>query len=174
MGSEVHLRASQSLSCLTEVCEEASLSADSPRIGVGNTLDVPDRLCPSRPAPTRSCSNLEKIEEGASGTTSSGLDSSSQELDFKLLLPSSSLKRTLPGRPDAAELESLMMIDAVPDTVDGPMEDLETSVAPECAVGHSGATQVQPDSTTSGSKKQKRLKQLFSRRDGSNSSFKVC
>ena len=57
LSSETHLRVSQSLSCLTEVCE----TPESPRI-VTNTLEIPPSTVGVRVA-AKSCSNLEKIEQ---------------------------------------------------------------------------------------------------------------
>lgn len=170
LGSETHLRASQSLSCLTEVCDEGPHSSDSPRIVV-DSLDVPDGAGSSRPIPTRSCSNLEKIEEGSAASGCSGLDSSSQELDFRLLLPTSP-RFLLGARTCKKEEFEESLMETVPD--DEGFTPLVPTNLPENSWTDGGSPiKVQPADSTSGSKKQKRLKQLFSRREGTNSSFKV-
>ena len=61
LGSETHLRASQSLSCLTEVCDEIVPLVDCAR---SDLLQLPDATVPGRvPAPAKSCNNLKDIKE---------------------------------------------------------------------------------------------------------------
>lgn len=160
LGSETHLRASQSLSCLTEMCNEAP--SDSPRIVV-DSLELPGGSCSpgpgSRPVPTRSCSNLEKIEEASA----SGLDSS-QELDFRLLLP------VLPPGQPGVELEPLEAGEVDPMDVTLPLSEVDGMNA-SCSCLGAGSDQQQQPSTSP--KKQKRLKQFFTRGDGAHASFKV-
>ena len=151
LGSETHLRASQSLSCLTEVCE----APESPR---ANALEVPASPAPSAASgaalaiptrlPAKSCSNLEKIEE----TT---LLDASQELVLLLRSP------PILASHLASEEGSLETVN---------IQDVVMETEPEPPHTSCGCTCTTP---ASGGKKHKRLKQLFSRRDGSNSSFKV-
>lgn len=151
LGSETHLRASQSLSCLTEVCE----APESPRI-VTATLEV-EGLSPPVPSssnltvasrlPAKSCSNLEKIEETVSLDTS-------QELVLLICSP------PLLASHSVSQKESL---DAV------NIQDVVMETEPEPPHTNCGCT----CATVPGGKKQKRLKQLFSRREGSGSSFKA-
>lgn len=150
LGSETHLRASQSLSCLTEVCE----APESPRIVTGpieipvSSLSTTSTLnVSSTRLPAKSCSNLEKIEETVT------LDPS-QEL--VLLMCSPPLLASHPV--DEKEfIDTVNIQDVVMDTEPEPPH---TSCGCTCT-------------TLSTGKKQKRLKQLFSRREGSSSSFKV-
>lgn len=147
LGSETHLRASQSLSCLTEVCE----GPESPRV-IADSLEVPSPspaaalALPAR-LPAKSCSNLEKIEETAS------LDAS-QELVLLLRSPPILASHLA---SEEGSLETINIQDVVMETEPEPPH---TSCGCTCTTPASG-------------KKHKRLKQLFSRREGTNSSFKV-
>lgn len=141
LGSETHLRVSQSLSCLTEVCE----TPESPRMPT-NTLEVPPSTVGVRVA-AKSCSNLEKIEETVSLDTSP---------ELVLDLPPSPLLTSHP----ASEKGSLDTVVIQDDVMDTEPEPPLTGCSCSCTTPASG-------------KKHKRLKQLFSRREGTNSSFKV-
>nr|CAH0109331.1 unnamed protein product [Daphnia galeata] len=140
LGSETHLRVSQSLSCLTEVCE----TPESPRI-VTNTLEIPPSTVGVRVA-AKSCSNLEKIEETVS------LDTSPEVV---LVLPPSPILTSHP----ASEKGSLDTVVIQDDVMDTEPEPPLTGCSCSCTTPASG-------------KKHKRLKQLFSRREGTNLSFK--
>ena len=150
LGNETHLRASQSLSSLTEVCEVP----DSPN---STSLDIP---ASSKPQPTRSCTNLEKIEEA--GASSSSADSLRPK-QMPLLLPEDSANPTECRESAEESHKSGLSLGRSPSVESKRSEE-------PCSSGvNRRLSKVVPTEA----KKQKRLKQLFSRRE-SGSSFKVC
>lgn len=143
LGSETHLRVSQSLTCLTEVCE----TPESPR-STTNMLEIPPSPSTMARIPAKSCGNLEKIEEIAS------LDGSPEMV---LVLPPSPLPASQPSSEKGSRETVMIQDDVVMDTEPEPPL---TGCSCSCT-------------TPTGGKKHKRLRQLFSRREGTNSSFKV-
>lgn len=142
LGSETHLRVSQSLTCLTEVCE----TPESPR-STTNMLEIPPSPSTMARIPAKSCGNLEKIEEIAS------LDGSPEMV---LVLPPSPLPASQPSSEKGSRETVMIQDDVVMDTEPEPPL---TGCSCSCT-------------TPTGGKKHKRLRQLFSRREGTNSSFK--
>lgn len=143
LGSETHLRVSQSLTCLTEVCE----TPESPRI-MTKTLEIPPSPAIMARIPAKSCGNLEKIEEISS------LDGAAK---LVIVLPPSPLLASHPPS-EIGSRETVMIQDDV--VMDTEPEPLLTGCSCTCT-------------TPAGGKKHKRLRQLFSRRESTNSSFKV-
>ena len=136
LGNETHLRASQSLSSLTEVCE----AGESPNTAVMEVVTTGSRL------PTWSCTNLQKIEESTSDAVTE--PAAAKELFSSTHPPSASAKDIFSLRNEPRLTVDVASWNTVSSSKTLPMES---------------------------SKRHKRLKHLFSRRDetGSSSSFKV-
>ena len=141
ISNETHLRASQSLSCLTEVCENGDASS-------AISLDIP---VTAKWIPTRSFTDLEKIEEVGTGDVMEAQESRNKLMVLTTAHSSQPSERSGPRLNESVPLSFSI---AVP-TANSCADSKESVVA-------------QPG------KKQKRLKQIFSRREATHSTLKVC
>lgn len=154
LGSETHLRASQSLSCLTEVSDEVvpdspCIVIDTQEAGSGSNASSNSSLNAPGRQPAKSCGNLEKVDEIHS------LDASSEFLPLVLPLAP-------PPRRSADQVKR--EYDANPACV----QDVAMEIGQD--VADPSDSRQEPGKQKHG----KKFKSLFSRREGLNSSFKVC